>query len=147
MAKTAADVCAEIAGCCGKIDPDIMPTYLGILLCELVGQSAAPEFNASSGATPVTTATTTTLIADPGDAAQLQIRSIYAVNNGATATTVSFKEAGGTVRYTKYLVQGAEFSITLAPGEWVLTASTAFQMVTDAAGSIAWNVQYDSLAV
>ncbi len=106
--------------------------------------------HASPNGTPITTATTTTLIAAPATGKHLEILPVHASNSSGTSTKVGWKETSGVQHYETQLPLNGAISLKVsdypdrATGNegWHLTTATAFLMVTDAAGSIYWSVDY-----
>lgn len=72
----------------------------------------------------------------------LRIRRITVSNGSATGTWCQFLEAGGTKYYNVWLQQGGVADMEFER-PWELTASTAFQMVTSAAGAVEYTVEYE----
>lgn len=97
----------------------------------------------SDNATPITTATTTTVIAAPGAGKKLRIHYIHAHNSSATATSVSFRDGtSGTQYFINTLTQYAIFAHRINGG-WDLTANTLLAITTSGAGSVNWTIEYE----
>ena len=108
-------------------------------------KSASKPLLASSNGTPIANATTT-LIADPGDGVRIRIRRIVVSNGNSTGTWCQSLEGGGTKNYNGGLQQGGWADLEFRR-PWDLTASTAFTMVTSAAGSVEYTVEYQLIPV
>lgn len=95
---------------------------------------------ASSNGTPIAAATTTA-VAAPAAGRHLEIRKLVASNGGSTATWVHWQENSGSKYYSAYLTQGQTKEYELVR-PWEMTAATALEMVTSAAGSVEYTVEY-----
>jgi len=102
---------------------------------------------ASSNGTPIASAATTSVVAAPGAGRRLRVYKIIVSNGSATATWVHWKANAGTLYYQEYLSQGATVVIDLGDRPWDLTTNKALEMVTSAAGSVEYTVEYDDRLV
>lgn len=103
--------------------------------------SISKLLRASSNGTPIGAATTD-VIADPGDGFFIRVRKIVASNGSATGTWAQFLEAGGTKYYNVWLTLGVPVILNFER-PWDLAASTKMQMVTSAAGSVEYTIEYE----
>lgn len=101
---------------------------------------------ASANGTPITTATGTAVVAAPAAGNHLRIHRLWLTNAASQAVLCEWRDgAAGSRRYPAYLLQGAVVSPPL-DGGWDLTTATALYLQTDAAGSIHWHVDYETVA-
>lgn len=107
-----------------------------------IAKTGSPALTfASDNGTPITTNTTTDVVAAPAAGHHLEISRLHAINTSTTAVLVSWKEASGVLLFPSFLPQYGIFSIDLKQG-WHLTTATKLQLVTSASGSINWTVGY-----
>lgn len=107
------------------------------------GYQVSP-LKASSDATPITTATSTLVVAAPAAGSHLRIHRLTVANSSSTACQVAWKDgSGGARRYHAYLPQGGVVSLRM-DGKWDLTTATALYLYTSAIASIDWTVDYES---
>lgn len=106
----------------------------------------APQFSqASSNATPISTATDTTAVSAPSSGNHLKIWRLHAVNSSATATWVYWRStSSGTRRYPMYLPQNAIASFPV-DGGWHLGSAEALVITTTGAGNVEWHVDYETV--
>lgn len=117
------------------------------LMADLYGRQYAivPKLTwASSNTTPITTATTTSIISAPSAGSHLRIYRLHATNSSATKVIVSWKATGGTELFHANLPENGTVSINLN-GSHEVASATAFNLVTSAAGSVHWAVGYETL--
>lgn len=104
---------------------------------------------ATSGGTPVSSATSTTAVAAPSANFHLRIHRLHASNGGSTATWIWWLDgSGGTQYFGSYLMQGATVSLKI-DGGWDLTGGgtpKALVLKTSGAGSVEWNASYETVA-
>lgn len=107
------------------------------------GYQVSPA-KASSNASPVTSATSTSVVAAPAAGNHLRIHRLTASNSSATGCLVAWMDgSGGARRYHAYLPQGGVVSFRL-DGKWDLTTATALYLYTSAIASVDWTVDYES---
>ena len=132
---------------CNAVNEDTLVSFVTDKYCRL--RITGPSFTiASSNATPITTATDTSLITTPGVGYKIRVYYINASNSSATTTDVSWRSsATGTQLYRNTLLQGGIFAHNLKPGYWDLTENQALVLTTSAAGSVHWTVEYEIVKV
>lgn len=110
-------------------------------------QNRKPKLTpASSNGTPVTTATTTTVVAAPSAGNHLVVHRIHAANASATPTWIYWKAGvGGTKLFAAYLPTGGIASLALN-GSWELATATLLALETSAAASVEWTVETETVA-
>lgn len=112
-------------------------------LSTIATNTADTEFSfATSNGTAITTATTTTAIAAPGASTCIRVYKLRAANSSATAVKVGFKENSGSLIVEETLTQYQPLSFSLDSNYIELTANTAFEIVTSAAGNVTYTVLY-----
>jgi hypothetical protein len=103
--------------------------------------------HASSNGTPIV-ATTTGIVSAPSSGNHLRLMRLHASNGGATSTWVAWRDgAAGTQHYRSFLPTGGTVSMNLAgSGPLDLTTATRLDIVLSAAGSVEYEVDYQTVA-
>lgn len=109
--------------------------------------TASPVSHATSNGTPIT-ATTTSVIAAPSAGNHLRIVRIHISNGGATPTWIRLRDgAAGTQHYPVYYPQGGVYTSDLRQsGPLDLTSATRLDLVLTAAGSVEYEIDYQTVA-
>jgi hypothetical protein len=137
----------------GALGRTILPTIVASaqlvdILADRYGRAyvIAPVLTVlGSAATPITTNTTTSIVAAPSAGNHLRIHRLWCQNSSATGTWMYWCD-GTTKRIPVYLAQYQPFSIALN-GSWELATASALQIITSTTGAnIEWFVEYETLA-
>ena len=102
--------------------------------------TASKLLRASSNGTPLANATTD-VIAAPAAGFHLMVSKIVVSNGSATGTWCQFLAFGGTKYYNVWATIGVP-NIIKFEDPWHLATATKMQMITSAAGSVEYTIEY-----
>src|SRR4051794_25775997 len=106
----------------------------------MTATTSSKLLRASSNGTPIANATTD-VVADPGDGFHIEVERIIVSNASATGTWCQFLAAGGTKYYNVWVTVSSPVILDFK-NPWPLATSTKMQMVTSAAGSVEYTIEY-----